>query len=206
VFGARQRFLYRVYFCAEGPILGKRGRYRERDFARGRHSTKASLPRAALGKGVFAECPTKKHSAKCRALVKATDSSSAYAKGSPREGQAPRTSNTVESCGPSPLARGAPVPASYWTLPAIFTIELPAEAPRASFPLVHSGRRDTNSVVTVSQDSLPTRYNITTAHVRAEDCGRFFYLAQLTSITLEQAQKDLTSICTSQKPPILITR
>jgi hypothetical protein len=32
VFGTRQRFLCRVYFCAESPALGKRGRYREQDF------------------------------------------------------------------------------------------------------------------------------------------------------------------------------
>jgi hypothetical protein len=31
-----------------------------------------------------------------------------YAKGSPREGQAPRSSNSVESRGPSPHASGAP--------------------------------------------------------------------------------------------------
>jgi hypothetical protein len=32
-----------------------------------------------------------------------------YAKGSPREGQAPRSSNSVESRGPSPRASGAPL-------------------------------------------------------------------------------------------------
>jgi hypothetical protein len=34
-----------------------------------------------------------------------------YAKGSPREGQAPRSSNSVESREPSPCASGAPLPA-----------------------------------------------------------------------------------------------
>jgi hypothetical protein len=34
-----------------------------------------------------------------------------YAKGSPREGQAPWMSNSIESCGPSPRASGAPLPA-----------------------------------------------------------------------------------------------
>jgi hypothetical protein len=34
-----------------------------------------------------------------------------YAKGSPREGQAPRSSNSVESHEPSPRASGAPLPA-----------------------------------------------------------------------------------------------
>jgi hypothetical protein len=43
--------------------------------------------------------------------------------------------------------------------PRVSTIELPAETSRALFPLVHGGGRDTNSVVTVSQDSHPTRYN-----------------------------------------------
>jgi hypothetical protein len=54
VFGTRQRFLCRVYFYVEGPVLGKRARYREQDFA---------------------ECPTKstrqiaEHSAKSRIPV-----------------------------------------------------------------------------------------------------------------------------------------
>jgi hypothetical protein len=34
-----------------------------------------------------------------------------YAKGSPREGQAPRSSNSIESHRPSPRASGAPLPA-----------------------------------------------------------------------------------------------
>jgi hypothetical protein len=34
-----------------------------------------------------------------------------YTKGSPRNGQAPRSSNSVESRGPSPHASGAPLPA-----------------------------------------------------------------------------------------------
>jgi hypothetical protein len=32
-------------------------------------------------------------------------------------------------------------------LPAVSTIELPAETPRASFPPVHGGSRDTNAVI-----------------------------------------------------------
>jgi hypothetical protein len=44
-------------------------------------------------------------------------------------------------------------------LPAVSTIELPAETLRASFPPVHGGDRDTNAVVTISQDTRPTRYN-----------------------------------------------
>jgi hypothetical protein len=34
VFGPQQRNLCRVYFCAESPALGKRGHYREQDFAK----------------------------------------------------------------------------------------------------------------------------------------------------------------------------
>jgi hypothetical protein len=53
VFCTRQRFLCRMYFCAESPALGKRGRYREQDFAEcpiestrqsAEHSTKSRIP------------------------------------------------------------------------------------------------------------------------------------------------------------------
>jgi hypothetical protein len=42
---------------------------------------------------------------------------------------------------------------------AVFIIELPVEMLRASFPPVHGGVRDTNSVVTFLQESRPTWYN-----------------------------------------------
>jgi hypothetical protein len=48
-----------------------------------------------------------------------------YAKGSPREGKAPRSSNYVESHGPSPRASGAPLLAPLGRSP--LTIELLAE-------------------------------------------------------------------------------
>jgi hypothetical protein len=48
---------------------------------------------------------------------------------------------------------------SSWMLPVVSTIDLLAERLWASFPLVHCGGRDTNAVVTVSQDSRPTWYN-----------------------------------------------
>jgi hypothetical protein len=50
------------------------------------------------------------------------------------------------------------------TLPVVSTIELPAETPWTSFPPVHGGSRDINSVVTVSQDSRLTRYNYNGSH------------------------------------------
>jgi hypothetical protein len=82
-----------------------------------------------------------------------------YAKGSPREGQAPQLSNSVESRGPSPRASGAPLLAPLGrSLPSPLLSFWPKTS-WASFPPVHGGGRDTNAVVTVSQDSCPTRYN-----------------------------------------------
>jgi hypothetical protein len=111
-----------------------------------------------------------------------------YAKGRPCEGQAPWTSNSAESHGPSPHTSGAPLPASSRTLPVIFTIELPDETPRASFPPVHGGGRDTNSLIKVSQDSCSAQYNITTAHTRNDRFCGFSKLTQLTRNHIEQAQ------------------
>jgi hypothetical protein len=71
-------------------------------------------------------------------------------------------------------------------LPAVTTIELLAETPRALFPPVHGGGRDTNMVVTVSQDSRPLGTLMTT-HARAEGLCGFTKLAQLTRVHLEQA-------------------
>jgi hypothetical protein len=76
--------------------------------------------------------------------------------------------NSVESHGPSPRASGVPLLASSPMLPTIFTIELSAETPRASFPLVHDDRHTTNAVGLLSQDSRPAPYNITMAHARAK--------------------------------------
>src|SRR5690348_5836212 len=81
-----------------------------------------------------------------------------YAKGSLHEGQAPRSNNSIQSRGPSPHKWRSTFGSSR-TLPVVSTIVLPTETPRASFPPVHGGSRDTNAVVMVSQDSRPTRYN-----------------------------------------------
>jgi hypothetical protein len=54
-----------IYFCAESPALGKRVYYRELDFAE--YGTRQSI---------LCRIPDKKHSAKRRALGKATDSGS----------------------------------------------------------------------------------------------------------------------------------
>jgi hypothetical protein len=110
-----------------------------------------------------------------------------YAKGSPREGQAPQSRNSVEGHGPSPRASGA-------LLSALLGRSLPSplssfrlKTPRASFRLVHGGSRDTNAVVTVSQDSRPTRYN--NGSCKSRGVGGLSKLTQLTRIHLEQALK-----------------
>jgi hypothetical protein len=82
-----------------------------------------------------------------------------YLKGSPREDQVPRSSNSIESCGSSPCASGAPLPAPLGRSPSSLLSSFRPKTPWASFPPVHGGGRDTNAVVTVLQDSRPTRYN-----------------------------------------------
>jgi hypothetical protein len=82
-----------------------------------------------------------------------------YAKGSPRVGQAPRSSNSVESHGPSPRASGASLLAPLRRSPSSPLLSFQLKTSRASFPSIHGGGRDTNAVVMVSQDSRPTRYN-----------------------------------------------
>ena len=111
-----------------------------------------------------------------------------YAKGSPREGQAPRSSNSVESHGPSPRASGAPLLAPLGHSPMSPLSSFRPKTPRASFPPVHGGGRDTNTVVTVSQDSRPTRYNYYGSR-KSGGIGGLYKLTQLTRIHLEQALK-----------------
>jgi hypothetical protein len=108
-----------------------------------------------------------------------------YAKGSPCEGQAPRSSNSVESRGPSPCASGALLPAPLGRSPPSPLSSFRLKMPRASFPPVHGGGRDTNAVVTVSQDSRPTRYN--NGSRKSRGVGGLSKLTQLTRIHLEQA-------------------
>jgi hypothetical protein len=73
-------------------------------------------------------------------------------------------------------------------LPAVSTIELLAKMSWASFPLVHGGGRDTNSVVMVSQDVAPLGTILQRLAEEPRVMVGFSYLTQLTSITLEQAQ------------------
>jgi hypothetical protein len=108
-----------------------------------------------------------------------------YAKGSSREGQAPRSSNSVESRRPSSRASGAPLSAPLGRSPPSPLSSFRLKTSRASFPPVHGGGRDTNAVVTVSQDSRPTRYNYNDSH-KSRGVGGLSKLTQLTRIHLEQ--------------------
>jgi hypothetical protein len=109
-----------------------------------------------------------------------------YIKGSPREGQAPRTSNSVESHGPSPLASGAPLPAPLRRSPP---------SPLSSFrPKCHGPRSLWYTVAAVTQTRLSRSRKtlapldtITIARAKAKGLCGFSKLTQLTSIHLEQA-------------------
>jgi hypothetical protein len=111
-----------------------------------------------------------------------------YAKGSPREGQAPRSSNSIESLGPSPLVSGAPLPAP---------LRHSSSSPLSSFRLKCRGPcslRYTVATVTQtrlsrSQKILAPLDTIATDRARAEGLCGFSKLTQLTRIHLEQAHK-----------------
>jgi hypothetical protein len=110
-----------------------------------------------------------------------------YTKGSPCEGQAPRSSNSVESRGPFPRASGALLPAPLGRSPPSPLSSFRLKTPRASFPPVYGGGCDTNTVVMVSQDSRPTRYN--NGSRKSRGVGGLSKLTRLTRIQLEQALK-----------------
>jgi hypothetical protein len=111
-----------------------------------------------------------------------------YAKESPREGQAPRSSYSVERHGPSPCASGSSLPAPLGRSSLSSLSSFRPKTPWALLPPVHYDGRDTNAVVTVSQDSRPLG-TITAARARAEGLFGFSKLTQLTRIHLEQALK-----------------
>jgi hypothetical protein len=109
-----------------------------------------------------------------------------YTKGSPREGQAPRSSNYVESRMPSPRASGAPLLAALGCSPP---------SPLSSFrPKRHGPHSLWYMVVAMTQTRLSRSRRtlaplgtITTARARAEGLCGFSKLTQLTRIQLEQA-------------------
>jgi hypothetical protein len=106
------------------------------------------------------------------------------AKGSPRKGQAPRSSNSVESCESSPCARGAPLPAP---------LERSPPSPLSSFRLKsHEPRSLRYTVAAViqtrlsrSRETLAPLGTNTMAHARVEVLCGLSKLTQLTRIHLE---------------------
>jgi hypothetical protein len=111
-----------------------------------------------------------------------------YGKGSPRESQAPRSSNSIESRGPSPRASGASLPALLGRSPS---------SPLSSFRPKRRGPRSLRYTVAVvtqtrlsrSRKTLAPLGTITTARARAEGLCGFIKLTQLTRVHLEQALK-----------------
>jgi hypothetical protein len=111
-----------------------------------------------------------------------------YAKGSPREGQAPRSSNSVEGRGPSPRASGAPLSTPFGRSPP---------CPLSSFRPKHRGPRSlrytvaavTQTRLSLSCKTLAPLSTITTARARAKGLCGLSKLIQLTRVHLEQALK-----------------
>ena len=111
-----------------------------------------------------------------------------YAKGSPREGQAPRSSNSVESHRPSPRASGAPLPAFLGcsTLSSLSSFRPKRRGPRS---LRYTVAAVTQTRLSRSRKTLAPLGTITTTHARAEGLCGFTKLTQLTRVHLEQALK-----------------
>jgi hypothetical protein len=109
-----------------------------------------------------------------------------YAKGSPREGQAPRSSNSVESRGPSPHASGAPLPAPLGCSPPSPLSSFLLRRRRPRF-LRYTVAAVTQTRLSRSRKTLAPLGIITTARTRAEGLCGFIKLTQLTRVHLEQA-------------------
>jgi hypothetical protein len=109
-----------------------------------------------------------------------------YVKGSPREGQAPRSSNSIESRGPSPRASGAPLPAPLGRPPPSPLSSFRLKTQRTSFP-PYTVAVVTQTRLSRSRKTLAPLGTITTARARAEGLCGLSKLTQLTRIHLEQA-------------------
>jgi hypothetical protein len=109
-----------------------------------------------------------------------------YAKGSPREGQAPRSSNSVESHWPSPRASGAPLSAPLRRSPPS---PLSSFRPKRRGPhsLQYTVATVTQTWLSRSHKTLTPLVTIITAHARAEGLCGFTKLTQLARVHLEQA-------------------
>jgi hypothetical protein len=108
-----------------------------------------------------------------------------YAKGSPREGQTPRSRNSIESRGPSPRASGAPLPAP---------LGRSLSTPLSSFWSKRRGPRSirytvaavTQTRLSRSRKTLAPLGIITTTHARTEGLCGFSKITQLTRFHLEK--------------------
>jgi hypothetical protein len=111
-----------------------------------------------------------------------------YAKGSPREGQAPRSSNSVESRGSSPRASGALLLAPLRRSPPS---PLSSFWPKCRKPhsLRYTVAAVTQTRLSRSRKTLAPLGTITTARARAEGLCGFTKLTKLTRVHLEQALK-----------------
>jgi hypothetical protein len=109
-----------------------------------------------------------------------------YAKSSPREGQAPRSSNTVESHWPSPRASGAPLSVPLGRSPPS---PLSSFWPKRLRPryLRYTVAAMTQTRLSWSRKTLAPLGTVTTTRARAEGLCGFSKLTQLTRIHLEQA-------------------
>jgi hypothetical protein len=109
-----------------------------------------------------------------------------YAKGSPREGQAPWSSNSVESRGPSPHISGAPLLAPLGRSPPfqLSSFQLKRRVPRS---LRYTVAAVTQTWLSRSHKTLAPLGTITTTRARAEGLCGLSKLTQLTRIHLEQA-------------------
>jgi hypothetical protein len=109
-----------------------------------------------------------------------------YAKGSPREGQAPRSSNSVESRGPSPRASRAPLPAPLGRS-RHFQYRASGRKHREHRSLRYTVAVVTQTCLLRSRKTLAPLGTITMTHSRAEELCCLSKLTQLTRIHLEQA-------------------
>jgi hypothetical protein len=111
-----------------------------------------------------------------------------YAKGSQREGQAPRSSNSIESCKPSPRASGAPLPAPLERFPP-YPLQISGRKHREPRSLRYMVAAVTQTQLSRPRKTLTPLGTITMARARAEGLCGFSKLTQLTRVHLEQALK-----------------
>ena len=111
-----------------------------------------------------------------------------YVKGSPREGQAPQSSNSIESRRPSPRTSGAMLlaPLNHSSLSPLSSFRPKRGGPCS---LRYTVAAMTQTRLSQSRKTLAKLCTITTAHARAEGLCCFSQLTQLTWVHLEQALK-----------------